>query len=325
MRWPLRLLLALMYMLAAVFAASAERDKTLVVSPDGRTAGPYATAVVNQAPAPTNSAEAAVLQAEQTLNEAATRADKEAVAALLDDAFTATSPTGRTLTKAQAIASLSSPPSPSASDVDVKARAYGDLALVTGTRRANPQAAGVRYVRVWVKRPAGWRAIVHQGNAIAAPSPSALGTSAAAPAAAGCENPCKTLPYTPTSAAEREIIASYQTLETAVATHDAEEWARHFADEFVVIGRDGHPTTKPERIAAIREQKKTGTPVNPGPLESMQIWVVGDAAVMTSDHATAAAKPTPYHVTRVWVKRDGRWQMAYSQQTIVEQPGAAQE
>jgi len=320
----MRLLLALMYVLAAGFAAPAERDKTLVVSPDGRPDGPDAMAFVNQAPAPTNSDEAAVLQAEQALNEAATRADKEAVAALLDDAFTATSPKGRTLTKAQAIRSLS-PPSPSASDVDVKARAYGDLAIVTGIRRANPQAAGVRYARVWVKRPAGWRAIVHQGNAIAAPSPSAPGMSAAALAAAGCENPCKTLPYTPTSAAEREILASYQMLETAVATHDAEEWARHFADEFVVIGRDGHPTTKPERIAAIREQKKTGTPVNPGPLKSMQIWVVGDAAVMTSDHATAAAKPTPYRVTRVWVKRDGRWQMAYSQQTTVEQPGAAQE
>ena len=50
-------------------------------------------------------------------------------------------------------------------------------------------------------------------------------------------------------------------------------------------------------------------------VEWMNLWVFGDAAVMRADHRMPGARRPPYRATRVWVKRDGRWQMATSQQT----------
>lgn len=257
-------------------------------------------------------AEQAVLGADKALVDAIGKPDKAAAAALLDDAFTWTDRNGKTRGKAEVVQALA----PSAgSDSDVSARVYGQIAVVTLTHRIAAQNVDVRVLRVWIKRTAGWRAIVHQGNAIlpAAATPAPPDP----PAPGGCDNPCKTLPYEPKSAAERDILAAYRALETAVATHNADDWATHFADEFVVVGRDGRGTTKLQRIAAIRKQKETNATTNPGPLRSMRIWVDGDAAVMTSNHVTSTVKATPYRVTRVWVKRDGRWQMACSQQTTV--------
>lgn len=49
-----------------------------------------------------------------------------------------------------------------------------------------------------------------------------------------CDNPLKTVPYQPTSDAERDIVKAFQQLETAVVRNDAEEWVDHVADEFVV-------------------------------------------------------------------------------------------
>ena len=37
--------------------------------------------------------------------------------------------------------------------------------------------------------------------------------------------------------------------------------------------------------------------------------------VMRADHRMPENRRPPYRATRVWVKRDGRWQMAASQQT----------
>lgn len=261
----------------------------------------------------------AVLEADQAVGRAIRAADKTAAGALLDEQFTWIDRAGKSRTKAQVVQDLTTPASGTDGDTDVKARSYGQVGVVTGTHRISAQNVDVRFLRVWVKRPAGWRALVHQGNTILANVPPTQ-QGPAVGAGGDCENPCRSIPYKPKTAAEQEIIASYQALETAVATHDADAWAPHFADEFVVIGRDGHATAKPERIAAIKKQKEAGAPTNPGPLQSMQMWVFGNAAVMTSHHVTASASKTPYRVTRVWVKRDGRWQMAYSQQTTIQQP-----
>jgi hypothetical protein len=50
---------------------------------------------------------------------------------------------------------------------------------------------------------------------------------------------------------------------------------------------------------------------------SMRLWARGDAAVMQARHEMSGGRRPPYRAARVWVKRDGRWQMAMSQQTTI--------
>jgi hypothetical protein len=49
----------------------------------------------------------------------------------------------------------------------------------------------------------------------------------------------------------------------------------------------------------------------------MVVHVFGNAAVMT-DRQQPTAGGSPYQAMRIWIKRDGRWQLIYSQQTTIE-------
>jgi hypothetical protein len=132
-----------------------------------------------------------------------------------------------------------------------------------------------------------------------------------------CENPCKTLPYAPKNDAERQIIASWQELETAVTHHDAQGWAPHIADEFTLINSNNDQVlTKSDRMAILDKQKQSGSPSAPVPLVSAKMFDFGDAVVMKAEHKRDTGKAI--HVTRVWIKRDGKWIMAFSQQTTVQ-------
>ena len=208
---------------------------------------------------------------------------------------------------------------------DVKSRDYGQLAIVTGTGKRSGRAA-IFFARIWVKRPAGWLLLTHQDTPILAKDSPA--SPAAAPAAANnaasssdCENPCRSLPYAPKTAEQKEVVKAYQAVETAVTSHDAKTWADHVADEFVGIGRryTGSPDTKAARVGQI------GVVSNRVVLPKMlwgEAFVFGDAGIIIADHQ-AAGEP-PYHVIRVWVKRDGRWQLFHRQETTIVTAAAAQ-
>ena len=75
---------------------------------------------------------------------------------------------------------------------------------------------------------------------------------------------------------------------------------------------------KSNRIATIKRQKDANTPVTVGEIESMRLWVYGDAAAMTATHIMPDASRPNYRAARVWVKRNGQWQMAISQQTDIK-------
>ena len=105
-------------------------------------------------------------------------------------------------------------------------------------------------------------------------------------------------------------------METAVTSHDAPTWAYHVADEFVGIGRryTGTPDTKAARVGQIGIV--SNRVILPKML-SLQVYVFGDAAIMIADHQPTGERP--YSVIRVWVNRDGRWQLFHRQETTIEQ------
>jgi hypothetical protein len=246
------------------------------------------------------------LQADHEFVRAAGKGDTATVGRVVDTDFTWTDADGRTRSRAEALDSLPVPALGNETGTDVKQRTYGAVSAVMSSRDTN-------YVlRIWVKRPAGWRLLVYHEVALGR---QALASSA--PGVKDCQNPCKTLPYKPKNESEQAIVAAWQALETGVTNHDASMWSPHIAEEFTMLGStNDHPLTKADRIATINLQKQTGFASAPAPLVSAQMFDFGDAVVMTCQHQPYSGKPV--RVSRLWIKRNGQWVMSISYQTTMQ-------
>lgn len=202
---------------------------------------------------------------------------------------------------------------------DLAVRDYGEVALVTGTRR--PVDGDISFVTIWIREPAGWRALIHQDNVLAgtdeAPAHAAPQPRDPGAPPPDCFNPLQWIPYQPESDAERDIITAFQQLETAVTRNDADAWVGYVADEFVVTRTKQHPTTKAQRAEAMRKLRAINAETFVAEVLAMRLWVRGDAAVMQAQHAMPGNRRPPYRAARLWVKRGGCWQMAMSQQTTI--------
>lgn len=215
----------------------------------------------------------------------------------------------------EAIAALGAIPlAPGAKNV---VRNYGTLGQITWR---SPVAGGEHVaVEVWVDDGQGWRARIVHLNTIADPASekshpplTPLAPGAAFPA---CRNPLEFVPCEPKSDDEKGIISSFQALEKAVVHNEPEEWVKYVADEFIVYRTNQHPTTKGGRATALGRQRDVNAETYVAEAESMQLWVFDNAAIMRADHVMPGNRRPPYRATRLWVKRDGRWLMALSQQT----------
>ena len=253
----------------------------------------------------------AALQADHEFLRAAAKGDTEAAGKLLDTDFTWTDAQGKTYTKSEALAELAQLKVSDDSDAKEEHRSYGQVVAVMAAR-------GKTYaLRVWVKRPAGWRALVYHEVTLREQPASSVGGSGVKE----CENPCKSIPYEPKNEAESGIVASWQALETGVTAHDSAAWAPHVADEFVMLSSNNdHPLTKADRMATLDKQKQTGVGSAPAPLVSAEMFDFGDAVVMKCFHQPFAGKPI--RVTRVWIERDGKWVMSISYQTTIQAAAA---
>jgi hypothetical protein len=263
----------------------------------------------------------AVLAAAKKLAKAIRRGDKGAAEKLLAPEFTFIDASGAAHARRDVLANLKAGPDNGGSRV--KVRTYGRVALVTGAGRSAQarQRSDLFSVDVWVKGNDGWKALIHHNNVLARPDASLVHPAAPArPADAKppeCKNPLKSVPYQPRSQAERDVITAFQTMETAVTHNDAEEWAKHVAAEFTVYRTHQHPTTKAARSDFIEAQRQINAQTFVSEIKWMKLWVLSDAAVMRADHIMPSNGRPPYRATRIWIKRDGRWQMAVSQQTTI--------
>jgi hypothetical protein len=241
--------------------------------------------------------EAPVLRADHALVAALAAGDCAAAQALLDDAFVWIDRDGRACGKADA---LPAPPLGDESDLAPHVQVYGNVATVQAARDKE------FVLRIWIRRGGLWRALVlHEVSQAGAPAPHVPGPR-------DHDNPCRIIPYAPRSADERDCLAAWQALETAVMDKDPDEWARHVADEFTVVGaarRHG----KRERQAVIAEQRAKDVPSAPAPLVEAEMFGFPNAMVMRCEHQPFHGKR--YRASRVFVKRDGHWLMAVSYQT----------
>jgi len=248
--------------------------------------------------------DSAMAQADRAFVQAVAKADKAALEALIDADFTWTDFEGKTATKAQVLAGLPKTAIAHEQGAERKEYSYGEI----GDVQVNLGRAHV--LRVWVKRAAGWKAIVYQEVMSLEAAP-----SFAPGAGKDCENPCRTVAYSPKNDIERQVIAAYSKLETAAMAHNSAVFATMVGDDFVAASSNSNKLyDKRGRMEDFDHSRMAG--VAPTPLTSARLFDFGDAVLMRSEHRPDRGKPL--HVTRVWVKRAGSWVETLSFQTSVK-------
>lgn len=272
-----------------------------------------------QSPPSRSGDEAVVLAADESLSAATRAGDRNIVRKILSLQFIFVDENGKAFPRKEFLAGLKDVAAAPATDV--KADIHGRIGVVTGHRKS-ANNNDVFFLDIWAKQKGTWRALVAQNVGPAAKDPAHETPTPPASAASSytCINPCQTIPYRVRSPAEQDVINSFQAVEKAAVGHDADEWSRHIADEFVLYGSARAPVSKAQRITAIQQQKENNTPVRVGEVEAMRLAVYDDCAAMIATHVLPDNSRPPYRAARVWVKRNGQWQMAISVQTSVEVP-----
>jgi hypothetical protein len=252
--------------------------------------------------------EQAALRADHALSQALGKNDKAAVSQLLDAKYEFTDTDGKIHNKPDVLGDLSGLATMNGDESAVETHFYGTVETVLGAHH------GARFLRIWVKRPAGWKALVAL-DTVVTPAPHASVEAAAG--AGDCDNPCKTVPYTPATKMDKEILAAWQKTKMEELHYDADNWDKDIGAEFYIINNTTM-RNKAERMVIAKKQQadKVGAPGDP--VTKMQIFDFGPtAAVIFTDHVPYRGGK-PYHNVRVAVKRDGRWQLVISQQTTVK-------
>lgn len=246
------------------------------------------------------------ISADRAFASAVAGGDSKAAAALLDQGFTWIDVNGRTLDVQHVRQALPKPAIADEAKAQTRQYGYGGVGVV------EVNAGKLHTLRVWVKRPAGWRLLVYQEvKSLDAPATVTPG------AGKNCENPCGAVPYTPKTATEREVMDAYKSLEEAAMGGKAREWSEIAADEIALVSSNSDRTfDKPTRAAAIAKATLGG--VAPTKLLSARLFDFSGAVVMTSQHQSD--RGGLIQITRLWVKRDGRWQETLSYQTAVTAP-----
>jgi len=254
--------------------------------------------------------DASVMLVDKGFVQAAVKGDAAAIGKMLDAEFTWTDAEGKTLTREEVLRAVPKDALGDESGVEVSERTYGQVGAV------NVGSGKIHILRMWVQRASGWRLLVyHEVKQLEQPNTSP------GSGVKDCENPCKMVPFKPANEAEQAIIASWQALETGVTAHSAEAWAPHIAEEFVQISSNSdHVISKAGRIETLNKQKASGVGSAPTPLVSAKMFDFDDAVIMTCLHQPYSGKPI--HVSRLWIKRDGKWIMSISYQTAIQAAAA---
>ncbi len=254
----------------------------------------------------------AVLQTERAFISALAQGNKSEVSRLLDSGFQWTSDEGKTQNKSEALDSLSKLAVDDQGDTDVTTYYYSELALVWGRHDKS------WFSRIWVKRSTGWRLFMDMDTPI---SPKRAPTSGGGPKPGpigDCVNPCRVIPYTPTTAADKAVIAGWQKAKVDEWHPNIKDWTTQVAPEFIIITyKFNGAINNATRVAIGKKRQKDNIGIPGDPILSMNMYDFGDAVVMTARHRPYYGGK-PYHNLRLFVHRNGHWEVVLSQQTLIQ-------
>jgi Domain of unknown function (DUF4440) len=267
--------------------------------------------------------EALVNAAQISLGQALRAGDKSAARKLLSLQFTFADENGKIFPRKEFLADLKTIAAGEAA-TDVKVSVYGLVAMVTGNRKS-AQGSLVFFLDIWAKQKGSWRALTMQdvmlggGDSRAAAAGTPPGTEAKADAKPyECKNPCEAIPYRVRSPAEQDVITAFQAIEKAAVAHNADEWGKHIADDFVLYRSGYAPVPKSGNIATIEREKTTNASVTVSEIETMRLSVYGDGAAMIASHVSPDNSRPPFRAASIWAKRNGQWQLVIDVETDVK-------
>jgi ketosteroid isomerase-like protein len=118
----------------------------------------------------------------------------------------------------------------------------------------------------------------------------------------------------------RQIVDMERQAKEASLRRDADFSVRTLAEDYVAITPLGQVTTKQETISARRSGQLRYESMN---VTDMVVRLYGDTAVVTAradvkGHQLGEDFSGPYRYTRVWVRRNGRWQTVSYQATVTQ-------
>jgi uncharacterized protein (TIGR02246 family) len=130
------------------------------------------------------------------------------------------------------------------------------------------------------------------------------------------------------SDAKREIEALEARLNDAIVKADREFFDRIFADDFTHTNHAGVFRTKAQWMAnhKLDEEKTARSTYDAFDVDDLSVRVYGETAVVTGRStpkgrdSKGGAITGRYRFTRVWVKRQGRWQVIAFQGTRIASP-----
>jgi ketosteroid isomerase-like protein len=118
----------------------------------------------------------------------------------------------------------------------------------------------------------------------------------------------------------RQIVDMERQAKDASLRRDADFSLRTLAEDYVAITPLGQVTTKQETISARRSGQLRYESMD---VTDMVVRLYGDTAVVTAradvkGHQLGEDFSGPYRYTRVWVRRNGRWQTVSYQATVTQ-------
>jgi hypothetical protein len=262
--------------------------------------------------------ESGLLAVNAALDEALLRGDAEAVDELLDPEFTWIFKDGSQAFSPDVVRLLPTPGTTNGEDQEIAERIYGTagvLQVFSGT---------VRALRVWANRTDGWK-LVHINELDVGPEyrsrRGAYRDSLPSEQLPDCVNPCTTIPYRPSTAGAQGALESWQGQEIAAATMNMsyeDGWAYYAAEENV--GQfSGRPAGNPKQVRlenTYRRIERGVTKSAQSTVLQMRLVDLDDAVLMVMIGRPLDGKP--FYVSRVLVNRDGRYQMAASYHTDIQ-------
>ena len=119
-------------------------------------------------------------------------------------------------------------------------------------------------------------------------------------------------------AAEKDVLQTLDAVDQATDKHDKAALERLMADEFIYHGSNGVAQTKAQSIA---QSAAGGTAWSSRKYDNVKVRIYGEIAVVTGSTelvgASADFKSGQRLFTRIFVRRDDRWQDLGGQMTLV--------
>lgn len=282
---------------------SSDRNRKICAKAGAPTLLLLALSLAFAARARTQEATAAVLESDRAFVQAFQQKNVSMASKLVSPDFAWIDSLGQRLARPEALHQF---PAVANADIAAEARVYGKSAVVRSHQ------GKMNVIRVWVQSPDGWRILLYQElKQVEKSEPPGSESSG------DCRNPCKEIPFQPSTPSEKEAIASWQGVMKAMAESDAAAYSPLIADEFTATDTfHDKPYTKAERIAQIEKQKGSGRRTMPQELLSAEMFDLGDTVMMIARERGRG--PKDYFNTRMWVYRDARWQMLFSFNTRIE-------